>query len=288
MLNSNTGKIYTWSEFKNKYEVEGNCLTYMGLIAAIPKRWRQLLKEHHDDGQGMVVVDEAPTQTLTNLIFTYTKPSGPIYKMYVNDANDQPWDRFEKWSLDITMSDFDTEIDWYKHIKNWYMCTKSVMLKSFIYNYNMRNIVTQKFLCKIGIKEQSSCPQCNNPEQDIIHLFWECPSTRKLWSSIDRWLSQELSLHVQTSREAAVMNIFSYIDITYLNLFNFIFTIVKKIIYNNRENVTELRLQVVINSLKKYEKIERLIAIKNKQLQNHFNKWLQLYTTWCSEDNSQY
>ena len=85
--------------------------------------------------------------------------------MYVNDANDQPWDRFDKWSLDIDMSDFDTEVDWYKHIKNWYTCTKSVMLRSFIYNYNMRNMVTQKFLHTIGIKEQSVCPHCKICDQ---------------------------------------------------------------------------------------------------------------------------
>ena len=149
-------------------------------------------------------------------------------------------------------------------------------------------MVTQKFLYTIGIKEQSLCPHCKTCDQNIIHLFWECPKSRDLWIEIDKWLSQELTLYVTTSREAAVMNIFNYMDVTYLNLFNFVFTIVKKVIYNNRENVSNLRLQMVINALKKYEKIERLIAIKNKQLQNHFNKWLQLYTTWFSKEDSQY
>ena len=286
LLNDKTGKFYTWAEFKARYDISGNCLIYMGLISAIPKSWRQLLKEYYEENYEHPVVDEAPIHNLTKLLLTHKKPSGPIYKMYVNDANDQPWDRFEKWSSDIDMSAFDTEIDWYKHIKNWYGCTKSVMLRSFIYNFNMRNMVTQKFLYTIGIKEQSLCPHCKTCDQNIIHLFWECPKSRDLWIEIDKWLSQELTLYVTTSREAAVMNIFNYMDVTYLNLFNFVFTIVKKVIYNNRENVSNLRLQMVINALKKYEKIERLIAIKNKQLQNHFNKWLQLYTNWLSKEDS--
>ena len=71
----------------------------------------------HSEGEENIVVDEAQEQTLLNMVMSGKNPSGPIYKRYVNDANDQPWNRFDKWSTDIDMSEFDTEIEWYKHIK---------------------------------------------------------------------------------------------------------------------------------------------------------------------------
>ena len=38
--------------------------------------------------------------------------------------------------------------------------------------------------------------------------------------------------------------------------------------------------------LKKYEKIERLIARGNKKIQNHFDKWLDLFVVWEAQDNN--
>ena len=68
----------------------------MGLVSAIPIRWRQLLKDHRKENYEKLDVDEAPKQTLSNIIQSSKKPYGQIYKLYVNDANDQPWDRFDK------------------------------------------------------------------------------------------------------------------------------------------------------------------------------------------------
>ena len=78
------------------------------------------------------------------------------------------------------------------------------------------------------------------------------------------------------------MNIFD-VDIVYEDLLCFIYTICKRMIYQNRQNSIQVSLYNLINVLRKYEYMERTIAIKNKQLQKHFNKWLDLFVLWLNE-----
>ena len=65
---------------------------------------------------------------------------------------------------------FDTDIDWYNHIRDWYLCAKAVELCSFVYKDNMRELATKKHLCKIGKVDTSICPKCNNETEDIIQV----------------------------------------------------------------------------------------------------------------------
>ena len=181
------------------------------------------------------------------------------------------------------MEFFDTELDWYEHLYDWYSCTKSVEIRSFIYNFNMRNIVTRKYLHKVKIIDASNCLKCNK-EEDLLHLFWSCDSTNKLWFDLNDWLTSILGIKLETTCESVLMNILTT-DVTYLNLLTFVYTLCKKVIYINRESSKPVNLIHVINVLKKYEKIERLNAMGLRRLQNHFNKWLELFIIWSAQDN---
>ena len=140
--------------------------------------------------------------TMFLFVSNYSKPSCSIYKQLVNDVNDQPWDQYDKWARDISMEQFDTEIDWYKHVINWYQCTKSVELHSFIYNYNMRNIVTKKYLYQIGKEENDLCPKCLAHTEDIAHMFWNCRYVRALWTEMNVWLSAKLNINIVNLQES--------------------------------------------------------------------------------------
>ena len=116
-------------------------------------------------------------------------------------------------------------------------------------------------------------------------MFWNCIHARTLWTELNTWLSSKLNLNIVDLQESALMNIFD-VDIVFedlLILLCFVYTICKRIIYQNRQNSIPVSLYNLINVLKKYEYVERLIAIKNKQLQKHFNKWLDLFVIWLNE-----
>ena len=183
--------------------------------------------------------------------------------------------------VDMTM--FETDLEWYAHVKDLYVCTRSVEIRSFIYNFNMRNLATNKYLHKVKIIESPLCNKCKQKIDSIYHMFWECAHIQSLWVSVNQWLGEMFHLNMVHSSVVILMHVLEGAD-DYYNILNFVYVICKRLIYINRESPSPIKLSLVINSLRKYEMIERNIALKNKQLQRHSDKWLDLYNLWSNEE----
>jgi len=276
LFNVKTKEFYTYTELSKKYDIKGNTLHYLSILSSIPVKWKRLLKGMKDTN---LQVHEDIRDNIIDTIIYNNKAAGVTYKMLVNDYNEQPYDRFVKWGNDVDMSIFDTDLEWYRHICDWYLCTRSVELKSFIYKYNMRFIATRKYLHTIGRSDTALCPKCNREVEDIVHMFWKCSTIQKLWKTLTSFINEILNSNINITKKGALMNI-NEVDITFEPLLSFICIVVIKTIYNNKDATSQITAQGIINVIKKYENIERNIAIKNKKLQNHFNKWLGFFTLW--------
>ena len=64
-------------------------------------------------------------------------------------------------------------------------CTKLI---EFHFKLFHRRLATSNFLLKIKLKENENCTFCQNAPETLIHLFWPCQKTSKLWKSIGEWL----------------------------------------------------------------------------------------------------
>ena len=251
----------------------------MGLLDSLPAAWKRVIK---NEGTDLYEHDYKETE-LDTAVFSLSKPSGVIYKLLVNEHTDQPCDRFDKWSRDMDMAVFDTDLDWYSHIQGLYQCTRSVVLKSFIYNFNMRNLATNKYLHMVKIADSPLCNKCNAATDSIYHMFWECIHAKNIWVTLNKWLSEVFHLKLITDSSAVLMHILVGNE-DYLNILTFVYIICKRLIYINRESISPLTIAQVVNSLKKYEKIERTIALQKKKNQKHYNKWLDLYHLWLNDE----
>ena len=146
----------------------------------------------------------------------------------------------------------------------------------------MRNIATNKYLHMVKIIDSPLCNKCKYKIDSIYHMFWECAHVQSLWFSVNQWLGETFQLKMVTTSEVILMHVFDGAD-DYYNILNFVYVICKRLIYINRENSTTVNLLQIINSLNKYEMIERNIALKKSALQRHVDKWLELYQLWSKE-----
>ena len=121
---------------------------------------------------------------LLDIALNPKKASRTLYHTIVNDYNDQPSDRYDKWMSEITVDSFETDLDWYNHINEGYRCTKSVELHSFQYKYFMRDLATRRKLNIMNIVPDNKCIKCNKHAEDVIHMFWGCKHVRKLWLTL--------------------------------------------------------------------------------------------------------
>ena len=194
---------------------------------------------------------------------------------------DQPCDRYDKWMSEIRVESFKTDLDWYQHITEGYRCTKSVELHSFQYKYFMRDLATRRTLNIMNIIQDNKCIKCNKHEEDIIHMFWGCKHVRKLWLTLHKWLSEVFNTSIYYNKASVLLHVTTeYTAMEFTPILTLIYTLVKQAIYRNREEETPLHFNYVKNKIRNCEQLERYIAIRNKKLQNHFDKWMDIYLLW--------
>ena len=64
-------------------------------------------------------------------------------------------------------------------------CTKSTQLWNFQFKLLHRIIATINFLYKIGMKDSALCEICQEDNETLLHLFWECKLLRTFWAEVE-------------------------------------------------------------------------------------------------------
>ena len=60
--------------------------------------------------------------------------------------------------------------------------------RKFQYKLLNRLLVTNTFLCKIGIIPSSACSLCGESDELLEHLFLSCHYNKNFWSEVIKWL----------------------------------------------------------------------------------------------------
>ena len=60
--------------------------------------------------------------------------------------------------------------------------------REFQYKLLKRGLVTNTFLCKIGIILSPACSLCGESDESLEHLFLSCHYTQNFWSGVKKWL----------------------------------------------------------------------------------------------------
>ena len=94
------------------------------------------------------------------------------------------YDRWEQF-LDSKFSDYEWKC--FNSIAN--KCTPSTYLQWFQYKILHRILPTNQFLFKIKYLDTSKCSLCQECDETLYHIFWECSKVKKLWSELRVWFS---------------------------------------------------------------------------------------------------
>jgi len=272
LVNPNSADLYSWLELSTKYNLNGNFLNYYSIISTIPETWKQIIKEVFHSRND---IDQQYESSLNTVLFTSPKPVGTLYKILVNNYNDQPQDRVDRWSVDLNC-ELDN-IEWYSVIYDSYSCTNSVYLRSFIYKFAMRAIYPNYLLHKMKLSQSPLCPKCGQSNETIMHMFWECPTTKIFWRDILSWIKKILKVKIPYSKSVILIFMELDVDITMYKLIILILTLCKLLIYHNVNSPHPITLNRVLAEIFKYEKIERYNATAKKVMQKHIDKWHSLH-----------
>ena len=126
-------------------------------------------------------------EPLSTKFFKSKKVSALVYKSLVRNKSEAPRNSQKKWLMDSNCLSSEY-LDWSSAYLLALQCTKNTKLIEFHFKLFHRRLATNNFLFKIKLKENENCTFCQNAPETLIHLFWTCQKTSKLWKSVMEWL----------------------------------------------------------------------------------------------------
>ena len=258
----NHGELKSFHCIKNEFNCK-NFLRYFQIVNNIPQDWKLKIKD------SILVREE--TENESNLLLKLIKTKKDIKKIYEvlkNKILIPPTKKIEKWKREFTELE-DSDFSYFFQISK--SCTKDTSLIYFQYKILHRILTTNTFLFKINYNDSPNCSFCNQFQETLTHLFFECKIINDLWIELFSWLSNRLenfNLSLYHKPQTILLG-----DKKISPLMNHIFLICKKYIYNCKiENKAPL-FSVVKGKILLCRKIEFFIEKSKGNLSKFDEKW---------------
>jgi len=163
------GNFLTCAEFKEKYNVNINFVTYIGCTLAMKKYMKRF--------ELLIVNNEAETNNAClKRLYSVSKGSQVYYNILL--SNVQRPKCCSKWEERLN----DT-IDWKKCFYHVSKIT-DINMKWFQIRILHRILGTNIVLKHMGITQNENCSFCNRERDRLEHIFWRCDVSRTFWDRL--------------------------------------------------------------------------------------------------------
>jgi len=247
-------------------------LDYLGILNSIPASWRRLIKNNIE-----FVLMENTGVTTIDRICKLDKVNKTIYKELVEKISKEPTDRWLKWNDEL--GEEVSELDWLDSFPRIHKCTTSTRLRSLGYRFLIRDVLTNTRLIHMGKVDTVLCFLCNTEVETISHLYWNCPTTRRLWERLKLFTFETMDILLELDPMVLLLGITRIRsdegppDIIYL-----LALIVKSYIHSCKCKKLFPTEAGLISKIKYIRNIEQSIAEKNgiRSELNHRRKWFSM------------
>ena len=250
----------TTEELNIRYEIKTNFLELRSMLNCMPNYWKYIIFDE-DDSEFKGYNIEIMSFVCKDMYHELLKTKVHIPEQYVI-----MWGKLLDTDID--------EIDWYNSYTDCFAWTISTKLRSFYYQLRVGDIMTNKKLVKMKIKEDPNCTWCTNNTQDLLHLFWECTKVNYLWIYLSKWISSCIGCHLEIKKELIFLH-----DIdagNYTTIINLIILITTRYIYVCKCLDHLPTFQGLLKKVSEIEYLERKISIQKGKLYYHNKKWRQI------------
>ncbi len=254
-----TGEFLTFEALNTKYGKTITFVEYHGILSAIPQSMKQVLQQNQQNNNLPVHNYDVFVMKNWDTRFFYTKS--------IENKNIIPI-LAEKWQ-DLLQTAIDDEIIC-KVLQNIKFITLSTKLRSFLYRLVHFAILTNTKLSEWKIVNSELCTFCNTEPETYIHLFWECPVAKQLWSQIETYCKNKANRNIIATPKKVLL---CRLSTNTLDCINTICLVTLQYIYGSRclrkiPSFAQLKLKILDE-----QNVEKYIATKNDKLGKHTKKW---------------
>jgi len=269
-----TCQLMSHDELQKHYKVKIPFTEYYGLLNAMPQRWIMLMK--YNNPSDMELLRESEDIKLIDILDDSPRPSKIIYNKAIDNKFKPPVKPLLRWRENLQSQIKMKEL--VKNMEKTRLGTINNKLRSFNFNFTMRNTPYGTRLHKMKIADTPNCTECNT-EEDLLHLYWKCPKSKLLWSNLKQLLKDALNIELVMEAQKCLLNI----DIDgpgrdTNNLLRSICLLTKYFIHRHKCLGTERDFKGLKNDIKKMYDMELYLANQHGTANLISQKWQQLAT----------
>ena len=253
------GSFLTLKNFERKFNLNTNFLTY----ASLQKVLKIAMASEKFDKE---MTNPRPFIPFQIKLFCSTKKGTKLMYDILKKETIEPFSKI-KWGRHFNI----TDLQWKKYYNIPFQCTKSSKLQWLQYRINQHILTTKKILFKIGLKDDNLCSFCNNSEETIIHILWECPKVQEL---LDNFSILCKIKNIEFPKESCTFILGSLSPNS--RELNTILLCIKSFIYRSKCCNETLTLQGLLGDIKILLSTLKYNATKNNQL----NEFETLWKNW--------
>ena len=175
-------KFLSFTEFKERFDIKTNFLTFYGVISFI-KNLRNAVKTK--------LPSKGNYERFIDVFLSVAKTNRMVYEKCVSSKQTSPNKTQNKWLNDCQITCLNS-INWKAVYKLPLSCTKISKLIIFQFKLLHRRLATNDILNEIGIRPDDFCTFCRDERESLIHLFWFCRETNASWKDFQDWLVKSL------------------------------------------------------------------------------------------------
>ena len=161
-------------------------------------------------------------------------------------------------------------LNWKKIYSLPYCVALDTKTRKFQYKLLNRCLVTNTFLCRIGIIPSPACSLCGESEEYLKYLFLSCHYTKNFWSEVIKWLVDHKVKIENLSDKDILFGIIGCEDEIFVN---HILLLAKQYLYSCRQNKYPPSIRVLHSKINTVFLIETMIAKSNNKLETYNMKW---------------
>lgn len=153
-------------------------------------------------------------------------------------------------------------VNWNKVFERIYKITQYTKHRTFHFQFLHDILVNNYWLHKWKLTEDNMCSFCNEDEEDISHLFWECIFSRQFW--------RDFEMFYCNSQKFTKNDVFLGVECKYTT--NYIF-LARNFIFKCRlDNITP-QLRLFHSYANTFKNLEFEIARKKNKLDDWIEVW---------------
>ena len=223
-------------------------LSYNSIISAIPKEWRQKIKEIGTRPENRSS-DEIQIKVDNELVPVSNITSKKIYNELIRFRSKPPTSLIS-W---IELYPFLEKYNWNDTFVLPYKVIKETYMQSFQYKVLNRVINCNFNLFKWGIKNSPNCAYCENIDT-VTHHFFECADCIEFWKKVEQWLFEKLKVKFNLTVCEVIFGI-PFSNDSLMQIINYVIILAKYFINKQRHNGKKLTFHSFIYTLKENVKI---------------------------------